>query len=60
MGFFFDRQKRAKKYMELVMLKVISVQKIRFDIMSLGGIHLVLIADSNALINNPVARPTSP
>jgi hypothetical protein len=46
--------------MELVMLKVIRVQKIRFDIMSLGGINFVLIADSNALINNPVTRPTSP
>jgi hypothetical protein len=60
MGLVFDRQKRAKKYRELVMLKTISVQKIRFEIMSLGGINLVFIAESNALISNPVARPTRP
>jgi hypothetical protein len=46
--------------MELVILKVISVQKIRFEMTSLVGINFVLIADSNALINNPVTRPTKP
>jgi len=46
--------------MELVMLKVISVLKMRFDIMSLGGINFALIADSNALIKIPVTRPIRP